>query len=105
MTTNTLQVVRDVSKGCPQVSCCGPALWNIQYNSLINLEFGKQAKVIAFADDLLTAVKAERMREAQNITNMEMNKVLICAKNNKLKFNEQKSKAMVIRRAFNNVST
>ena len=26
MTTNTLQVVRDVSKGCPQGSCCGPGL-------------------------------------------------------------------------------
>ena len=44
MTTNTLQVVRDVSKGCPQGSCCGPGLWNIQYNSLLNLEFGKQTK-------------------------------------------------------------
>ena len=92
MTTNTLQVVRDVSKGCPQGSCCGPGLWNIQYNSLLNLEFGKQTKVIAFADDLLIAVKAESISEAENITNIEMNKVLAWAKNNKIKFNEQKSK-------------
>ena len=96
MTTNSLQVVREVSKGCPQGSCCGPGLWNIQYNSLLNLEFRKQTKVIAFADDLLIAVKAESISEAGNITDIEMNKVLTWAKNNKLTFNEQKSKVMVI---------
>jgi hypothetical protein len=64
MTTNTLLVVREVSKGCPQGSCCGPGLWNIQYKSPLNLEFGKQTKVIAFADDLLIVVKAESIRES-----------------------------------------
>jgi hypothetical protein len=62
------------------------------------LEFEKQTKVIAFADDLLIVLKAESIREAENITNIEMNKVLTWAKNNKLKFNEQKSKVMVISR-------
>ena len=90
MTTNTLQVEREVSKGCPQGSCCGPGLWNMQYNSLLNLEFRKQTKVITSADDLLKAVKAESIREAENITNIETDKVLTWAKNNKLNFNEQK---------------
>jgi hypothetical protein len=98
MNTNTVQVVREVSKECPQVSCCGPGFWNIQYNSLLNLEFRKQTNVRAFADNLLIAVKAESIREAENITNIEMNKILIWAKNNKINFNEQKSKAMVISR-------
>jgi hypothetical protein len=48
-----------VSKGCAQGSYCGPGFWNIQYNSILNLEFRKQTKAIAFADDLLIAVKAE----------------------------------------------
>jgi hypothetical protein len=98
MTTNTLQVVREVSKRCPQGSCCGPGLWNIQYNPLLNLEFRMQTKAIALVDDLLLAVKAESIREAENITNIEMNKILTWAKNNKLTFNEEKSKAMVITR-------
>jgi hypothetical protein len=85
MTTNTLQVGREVSKGCPQVSCCGPAFWNIQYKSLLNLEFRKQTTVTAFADNLLIAVKADSIREAENIMNIEMNKILTWAKNNKLK--------------------
>jgi hypothetical protein len=41
MSTNTVQVEREVRKGCPQGSCCGPGFWNIQYNSLLNLEFMK----------------------------------------------------------------
>jgi hypothetical protein len=92
MTTNTLQLEREVSKGCPQGSCCGPGLLNIQYNPLLNLEFRTQTKVIALADDILIAVTAESIREAENITNIEMNKILTWAKNNKLTFNEEKSK-------------
>ena len=84
MTTNALQVKREVSKGCPQGSSCGPGLWNIQYNSLLNLEFRKQTKAITFADDLLIAVKAESINEAENITNIEMNKVLTWAKKTNL---------------------
>jgi hypothetical protein len=98
MTTNTLQVEREVSKGCPQGPCCGPGLWNIQYNSLLKLEFRKQTKAVAFADDLLIAVKAERKRETENIANIGMYKILTWAKNNKLNFNEEKSKLMVTSR-------
>jgi hypothetical protein len=43
-------------------------------------------------------VKAESIREAENIINIEMNKILTWAKNNKLTFNEDKSKAMFITR-------
>jgi hypothetical protein len=43
-------------------------------------------------------VKAESIREAENITNIEMNKILTWAENNKLNFNEEKSKVMVISR-------
>jgi hypothetical protein len=88
MSTNTAQVEREVSKGCPQELCYRPGFWNIQYNSLLNLEFKKQTKAIAFADDLLLAVKAEGIREAENITNVAINKISIGAKNNKINFNE-----------------
>jgi predicted Mrr-cat superfamily restriction endonuclease len=96
MSTNTVQVEREVSKGCPQGSCYGPGFWNSNISRL-NLEFRKKTKAIAFADDLLIAVKAESIRKAENITNTEMNKILIWTKN-KIKFNEQKSKVMVISR-------
>jgi hypothetical protein len=87
MSTNTIRVEREVSKGCPQGSCCRQGFWNIQYNCLLILEFRKQTKAIAFADDLLIAVKAESVQEAENITNIEMNEILIWAKKRKTKQN------------------
>jgi hypothetical protein len=47
LSTNSIKMERDISKGCPQGSCCGPGLWNIQYNSLLNLNFAKQTKAMA----------------------------------------------------------
>ena len=96
--SNPVQVEREGSEVCPQGSCCGSGFWNIQYNSFPNLEFRKQTKAIAFADYILIAVKAESIRASENITNIDMNKILIWTKNNKINFNEQKSKVMVISR-------
>ena len=67
--SNSKKIEREASKGCPQGSCSGPGFWNIQYNSLLNLDFGKRTKAIAFADDLLIAVKAETAKEAENFAN------------------------------------
>jgi hypothetical protein len=84
-----------VSKGCPQGSCCEPGFWNIQYNSLLNLEFGKRTKAIAIANDLLIAVGAETVQEAENFANIEIStisnwektiKLLSPKRNLKLKF-------------------
>jgi hypothetical protein len=55
--------------------CCGPEYWNIQYNSLLNLNFAKWTRAIAFADDLLIAVKAATLAEVEHFTNMEMGKI------------------------------
>ena len=98
ISTNSVRLERDVSKGCPQGSCCGPGLWNIQYNSLLNLDFMNRTKAIAFADDLIIAVKGETVSEAENFTNIEMRKITEWAKNNKICFNEDKSKTMLVSR-------
>jgi hypothetical protein len=71
-----------VSKGYPQGSCCGPGFGNIQYNLLLNLEYGKCTKAIAFADDLLIVVTAETVREAENYANIEVRKISKWAKEN-----------------------
>ena len=60
-------IEREASKGCPQGLCSGPGFWNIQYNSLLNLDFGKRTKAIAFADDLLIAVKAETEKKLKTL--------------------------------------
>ena len=73
-----------MSKGSSQ----GPGFWNIQYNSLLNLEFGKRTKAIAVADDLLIALRSETIREEENFANIEISKVSNWAEDNKRTFNE-----------------
>ena len=93
-----MRIDTTVKKGCPQGSCCGPGYWNIQYNSILNLNFAKWTRVIALADDLLIAVKAETVAEVENFMNMEMSKITKWSKENKINFNDQKSKVMLILR-------
>jgi hypothetical protein len=60
------------------------------------LDFGKRTKAVAFADDLLISIKTESAKEAENFANVEISKITKWAEDNKIMFNEQKSKVMVI---------
>jgi hypothetical protein len=55
----THKIKRTVTKACPQGSCCGPGLWNIMYNALLNLNMSSHTKVIAFADDLAVLTRGK----------------------------------------------
>jgi hypothetical protein len=98
MSTNSVRTERRVTKGCPQGSCCGPGFWNLLYNSLLKLEFTSHSKVVAFADDLIILTKGESIVEAENYMNVELRKILDWAQGNKLKFNEHKSKIILMSR-------
>ena len=80
------------------MSCCWAGFWNIQYNSLLNLRYTNHTKTVAFADDLVVMIKADSIREAENIANVELSKISAWAKVDKIKFNEQKSKVMLLTR-------
>ncbi|GIX76027.1 putative 115 kDa protein in type-1 retrotransposable element R1DM [Caerostris darwini] len=45
------------NQGIPQRSCFGPILWNIYINDLLNLEFGDEVQIQAFADDIVLMMK------------------------------------------------
>jgi hypothetical protein len=72
--------------------------WNILYNSLLNIQFTKNSKAVAFADDLILAIRKETIRAAENISNIEMSKIAPWSRNNKINFNEDKSRVMIISR-------
>ena len=78
LSTNSVRMQREVNKGCPQGSCCGPGFWNIQYNSLLNLKFTRRTKVIAFADDLILVIRGETVSEAEHFSSLEMGKITAC---------------------------
>ena len=52
----------------------------------------------AYAVDVMLAVESESIREAENLTNTEMGKIIRWAKNNEINFNNNKSQAMLITR-------
>jgi hypothetical protein len=53
---------------------------------------------MAFADDLVIITRGKNTREIENITNTELSKISSWAKDNKIHFNEQKSKVMLLLR-------
>jgi len=57
-----------------------------------------RTKVVAFADDLLLAIRGESVRTVENYANVELSKITLWSKNNKIIFNEEKSKAMLVSR-------
>jgi hypothetical protein len=73
-------------------------MWNIFYNSLLNLTFTSGTKIVAFVDDLLLLTRGKLVSEVENIANTELKKVSRWAKENKVCFNDQKSKVMLMTR-------
>jgi ABC-type uncharacterized transport system ATPase component len=59
------------------------------------LNFAKQTKAIAFGDDLIVLTRGKTVVEAENFTNTELSKITARAKNYKIKFNDDKSTAML----------
>ena len=70
----------------------------MQFNSLLNLKYGKRTKAIAFVDDLLIAVRGENFQEAENFANIDIGQISNWAKENKITFNKQKSKVILVTR-------
>jgi len=52
---------------------------------------------VAFADGLILMIRTDSISEAENIANIDMGKIAMWAKN-KTKFNEEKSKVMLMTR-------
>jgi hypothetical protein len=96
LSTNSVRMLREISKGCRRGSCCGPGFWNIQYNSLLNLKFTRRTEAVAFGDDLMLVIRGETVSEAENFSNLEMSKITARSKRNKVGFNEEKSKVTLI---------
>jgi hypothetical protein len=95
---NTYRIKRKVSRGCPQGSCSGPGFWNVMYDALLNLEYSKHSKIIAFADDLVILTYGNTQYEAEAYANSDLARIENWARENKMQFNESKSKAILITR-------
>ena len=72
--------------------------WLLEYiiQLSLTLELTSRSKAIAFADDLIILTRGETIAEAENYMNLELRKIQEWVQNNKMKFNENKSKVMLM---------
>jgi hypothetical protein len=101
LSINNYKMEKEVHKGCSQGSCCAPGYWNIMYNSLLSLKFNSRTKVIAFADDLIVLTKGACKIETEKYANQDLKKIERWATDNKIEFNDKKSKVLFITRKRN----
>jgi hypothetical protein len=52
-----------------------PRFWNTHYYFLLDLKFKATTKAVAFADDLILAIRRESVRVAENYSNGELSKI------------------------------
>ena len=86
----------------PARICCGSGFWNIQFNSLLNHKFTRRTQGVAFADDLILAIRCETASEVEKFSNKELSKIATWSKYSKIRFNEEKTKVLVISRRKRN---
>jgi len=53
----------------------GLGIWKNFYNSLVNLNFTRSPKIIAFAEDLFLLTREETVSEIENIAKLELTKI------------------------------
>jgi hypothetical protein len=92
----TLKLEKPVTLGCPQFSSMGSGFWIIRYNTLVNMDFAQHTKVTAFADDLLVLTSWKSTLDAENYANQDLKKIEIWARDNKMLFNENKFKILLV---------
>jgi hypothetical protein len=98
LSTNSIRLEREVNKGCSQWCRCRPSFWNIQYNFLPNLTFKARTKALAFADDLILAIRGDSVSAVEIYSKGELSKITAWSKSNKIRFNDEKSKVMLVSR-------
>jgi len=84
-----------VTKGCPQGSILGPALWNVTTETLLGLEFPEYVTIIAYADDIVISVAANTRRSLVDRAQEVLVPVRAWAEERGLRFSAQKSVAML----------
>ena len=85
-----------MTMGWPQGSYSGPGFWNILYNLLLNMDFTHHTRVIALADDLLVLTRGKCALDAENYANQDLKQIENWARENKMHFNENKSKVLLV---------
>ncbi|CAK1589382.1 unnamed protein product [Parnassius mnemosyne] len=84
------------NKGCIQGSTCGPMLWNIQLDPLLQTTEISAAHVQAFADDILIIASNKDGQQLEKDVNDTLKTILEWGQKHKLKFAPHKTQSTII---------
>jgi len=86
---------RDMTCGVPWGSVLGPALWNVFFDALLDLEIPQGVQLVAYADDVCVLGIARMGEQATVLMNPALDTVSTWMRQNRLKLAPQKSEAAV----------
>ncbi|KAL4083112.1 hypothetical protein QTP88_028442 [Uroleucon formosanum] len=89
---------RSTTCGVPQGSVLGPALWNVFYDDLLDMETPSGVQLVAFADDVCVIGIARTGEAAATLLNPVLAKVSAWMEQNGLKLAPTKTEAVVLTR-------
>ncbi|CAG5034257.1 unnamed protein product [Parnassius apollo] len=86
------RVTKTMSKGCIQGSTCGPVLWNIILDELLDTKLPAGCHIQAFADDVLLVVTAASAGKLESAANLALHHIVEWGRSVKLAFGPTKTK-------------
>lgn len=87
-----------VTRGCPQGSACGPGLWIILYDEILQAILPDGCELLSFADDLVLICWADNIEALELKVNPIVSKIAAWGRKVKLTFNETKTQVCVFTR-------
>ncbi|KAL4098645.1 hypothetical protein QTP88_023207 [Uroleucon formosanum] len=94
------QTSRSVTCGVPQGSVLGPALWNVFYDDLLEIDMPPGVQLVSFVDDV-AAIEISRIGpSAAELLKPALDTVAKWVRNNGLEIAPQKSEAVVLTRKY-----
>ncbi|KAJ2952397.1 hypothetical protein O0L34_g4684 [Tuta absoluta] len=89
-------VDKPTNKGCVQGSTCGPILWNVQLDPLLQRSSQMPAHIQAFADDILIIGIGSTGEEVESKINKTLEIVAEWGKTHKMTFAPHKTQAILV---------
>lgn len=89
---------KTTTRGCVQGSVCGPLLWNLILDELLEIDLPKECQIQAYADDVLLICSSKCTKTLEESTNSALEIISEWGKSVKLEFGPTKTKII----AFSN---
>lgn len=86
-----------IAKGCPQGSVIGPVVWLILLHDWLRRNFGEGVSVIAYADDIVIIVEADRQKDVERILNGVLRDLKEWLDKAKLQCSVEKTKGILLK--------